>query len=105
MIDVPASTASAVHDAVQSQATPDDTAWQTGLYAFGYDACQLALAISAAGPARSELRVAGLTGLLTVDSDGRVRREPLWARIARNGLPQVLSVGATQLAAPVPTSE
>ena len=102
---VPASTASAVHDAVQAQAAPDDTAWQTGLYAFGYDACQLALAISAAGPARSELRVAGLTGLLTVDSDGRVRREPLWARIARNGLPQVLSVGATQLAAPVPTSE
>ena len=98
---VPASTASAVHDAVQSQAVADDTAWQSGLYAFGYDACQLALAVAAAGPARADLRVAGLTGQLNVDSDGRVHREPLWARIARNGLPQVLPTGVTQPIAPV----
>jgi hypothetical protein len=101
---VPASTASAVHDAVQAQATGDDTGWQSGLYAFGYDACQLALAVAAAGPARSELRVSGLTGQLNVDSDGRVHREPLWARIARNGLPQVLPAGATLPIAPVSTT-
>jgi outer membrane PBP1 activator LpoA protein len=102
---VPASTSSSVHDAVQAQAAPDDTAWQSGLFAFGYDACQRALAVAAAGPARTELRVAGLTGQLAIDSEGRVHREPLWARVTRTGLPQVLPVGATQLAAPVPASE
>lgn len=101
---VPASTASAVRDAVQAQAAADDTAWQSGLYAFGYDACQLALAVAAAGPARADLRVSGLTGQLNIDSDGRVRREPLWARIARNGLPQALPAGATAPIAPAPAT-
>jgi outer membrane PBP1 activator LpoA protein len=101
---VPGSPAQSLHDAAQAAAgsdgstaagtaggSPDDNSWQTGLYAFGYDACQLALAVS--GGSRNGLRIAGLTGQLSVDADGRIRREPLWARVARNGLPQVLPTG------------
>jgi uncharacterized protein len=108
---VPGSTAQSLHDLAQAAAggatsgaattaggAPDDTSWQTGLYAFGYDACQLALALS--GTSRTDLRIAGLTGQLSVDADGRIRREPLWARVARNGQPQVLPEGAVR---PIPT--
>lgn len=56
-------------------------AWQSQYFAFGYDACQLALAIASAGRDTSRLRVAGLTGQLSVDSAGRVRREQAWVRI------------------------
>jgi outer membrane PBP1 activator LpoA protein len=117
---VAGSTAQSLHDAARDTlqaaagqlgastpvATPslagvaEDTSWQTPLYAFGYDACQLALAISGAGAARADLRVAGLTGQLGIDSDGRIRREPLWARIARSGQPQALPAEA---ASPVPS--
>ena len=63
----------------------DNTVWQSGLYAFGYDACQLAIAIVAAGRNTHQVHVAGLTGDLTVGADGRVHREPAWARISRSG--------------------
>lgn len=102
---VPGSTATSVHDAAQAQAAPDDTAWQSKLFAFGYDACQVAVGLATAGSARSELRIAGLTGQLSVDGDGRVRREPLWARVARSGLPQLLPTGADQQAAPAAAGE
>jgi hypothetical protein len=124
---VPGSTAQSLHDAARdatqgaagqagaggapvgagsSYGSSEDTAWQTPLYAFGYDACQLALALSAPGLARAELRVAGLTGQLGIESDGRIRREPLWARIARNGQPQVLPAGvANPIQSGFPTAE
>jgi outer membrane PBP1 activator LpoA protein len=64
--------------------------WQSQYFAFGYDACQLALAIASAGRDTSRLRVAGLTGQLTLDSGGHVRREQVWARI-RDGEAQLLT--------------
>jgi uncharacterized protein len=81
--------ASTVRDSVAATAgiTAD---WQSGLYAFGYDACQLAVAIAGAGRDFERLQVAGLTGDLRLGADGRVHRNPAWARIARNGLPQLL---------------
>ena len=86
--------AAAVRATVQNQAG-DSTAWESQLYAFGYDACQLALAIAAAGHNAQQVHVAGLTGALTLGADGRVRREPAWARIARSGEPQLLDASAT----------
>ena len=57
--------ASALRATVASQ-SGDNTAWQSGLYAFGYDACQLAIAIVAAGHNAHKVHVAGLTGDLTL---------------------------------------
>ncbi len=56
------------------------------LYAFGYDACQLALALRASGGEPARVNVNGLTGLLTLDAEGRVHRELSWARV-RDGVP------------------
>jgi outer membrane PBP1 activator LpoA protein len=56
------------------------------LYAFGYDACQLALALRANARNPAAVDIAGLTGHLTLDDDGRVRRELTWARI-HDGVP------------------
>ncbi len=83
-----------VRTAVQ-QASGDNTAWQSNLYAFGYDACQLALAIAASGRDQRTVHVDGLSGQLTVDGDGRVHREPLWTRITRSGEPRII-VGTPQ---------
>jgi outer membrane PBP1 activator LpoA protein len=81
--------ASAVRSSVAA-AAGDSSNWQSGLYAFGYDACQLAVAIAAAGNNVEHVRVAGLTGDLRLGADGRVHREPAWARISRGGEPQLL---------------
>ncbi|HVO06958.1 MAG TPA: penicillin-binding protein activator, partial [Burkholderiaceae bacterium] len=81
--------ASAVRDSVAA-ASGDNTDWQSGLYAFGYDALQLSVAIAAAGRDYERVQVAGLTGELRLGADGRVHRQPAWARIARNGTPQLL---------------
>jgi hypothetical protein len=86
--------ASALRATVASQ-SGDNTAWQSGLYAFGYDACQLAVAIVAAGRSAQKVHVAGLTGDLTLGNDGRVHREPAWARITRAGEPQLLTGAPT----------
>jgi outer membrane PBP1 activator LpoA protein len=59
------------------------------LYAFGYDACQLALALRAGARDPTSVDVAGLTGHLTLDSGGRVHRELTWARI-HDGVPAPL---------------
>ncbi|MBS0388306.1 MAG: penicillin-binding protein activator, partial [Proteobacteria bacterium] len=81
--------ASAVRDSVAA-ASGDNSDWQSGLYAFGYDALQLAVAIASAGRDYDRVQVAGLTGDLSLGADGRVHRQPAWARIARNGMPQLL---------------
>ena len=81
--------ASAVRDSVAA-ASGDNTDWQSILYAFGYDACQLAVAIAGAGRDFDRVQVAGLTGDLRLGADGRVHRQPAWARIGRNGTPQLL---------------
>lgn len=51
------------------------------LYAFGYDACQLALALGANRREPTRIDIAGLTGRLTMGADGRVHRETSWAQI------------------------
>ena len=81
--------ASTVRDSVAA-ASGDSTDWQSGLYAFGYDACQLAVAIAAAGRDYERVQVAGLTGDLRLGADGRVHRQPAWARISRSGTAQLL---------------
>jgi hypothetical protein len=72
----------------------DNTLWQSGLYAFGFDACQLMVALAAPGHGAQRMHVAGLTGDLTLGADGRVHREPDWARIDRSGEPQLLGAVA-----------
>jgi outer membrane PBP1 activator LpoA protein len=88
--------AAALRATVASQSGDNNTAWQSGLYAFGYDACQLAIAIVAAGRSAQQVHVAGLTGDLTLGADGRVHREPAWARITRAGEPQLLAGSTTK---------
>ncbi|MCC7462022.1 MAG: penicillin-binding protein activator [Gammaproteobacteria bacterium] len=56
------------------------------LYAFGYDALQLALALRASGGDPTRVNVSGLTGRLTLDPEGRVQRELSWVRI-HDGVP------------------
>ncbi len=86
--------ASTVRDSVAA-AAGDSVDWQSGLYAFGYDACQLAVAIASAGRDYDRVQVAGLTGDLRLGADGRVHRQPAWVRIARNGVPQLLGSAAS----------
>jgi outer membrane PBP1 activator LpoA protein len=53
------------------------------LYAFGFDAYRLLRGLSSAGRG---VAVDGLTGRLTVTSDGRVQRETEWARVENGRL-------------------
>ena len=76
-----------------------NAAWPVGgprrsiLFAFGFDAARLALALRSL-PVRStsatSLAVDGLTGHLTIATDGRVLRDLMWAQF-RNGEPRVLN--------------
>jgi hypothetical protein len=91
---VPDSGAASALRATLASQSGDNTVWQSGLYAFGYDACQLAIAIVAAGRNAQKVHVAGLTGELTLAPDGRVHREPAWARIMRSGEPRLLTGAA-----------
>ena len=65
------------------------------LFAFGYDAYLLSLALSAAGTTDID----GLTGRLRFEADRRVRRQLEWARIV-NGQPQLLDAAAAAAAGP-----
>jgi uncharacterized protein len=76
------------------------SAWPVGgpprdrLFAFGFDAYRLLTALRAAPPgsaaALSAISVDGLTGQLSIDAGGRVRRELEWAQL-RDGEPHLLS--------------
>jgi outer membrane PBP1 activator LpoA protein len=72
-----------------SQAWDGKADWRSRLFAFGYDACQLAIAMS--GPRRNvaDVQVAGLTGQLHFDADGRVLRDLIWVQV-RDGDPKRL---------------
>jgi outer membrane PBP1 activator LpoA protein len=63
------------------------------LYAFGFDAYRL-VPLLKAGKFGNTHAIPGMTGLLSVDSKGRVRRELDWARVA-GGKPSPLSTAAT----------
>ncbi|MFI4913605.1 MAG: penicillin-binding protein activator [Steroidobacterales bacterium] len=69
-------------------------AWRSRYFAFGYDACQLLLALQSPRRTAAAVEVAGLTGQLSVDADRRVNRELIWAQI-RNGAPTRLSAPDT----------
>jgi outer membrane PBP1 activator LpoA protein len=66
------------------------------LYAFGFDAYRL-VPLLKAGKFGNEHSVPGMTGLLSVDSKGRVRRELDWAQVA-GGKPNPLSTAAATAA-------
>jgi uncharacterized protein len=66
------------------------------LYAFGFDAYRL-VPLLKAGRFGNEHAVPGMTGLLSVDSKGRVHRELDWAQVA-GGKPNPLSTAAATVA-------
>jgi hypothetical protein len=63
------------------------------LYAFGFDAYRL-IPMLKAGKVGNAHAVPGMTGLLSVDDKGRVRRELDWARVS-DGKPLPLGTAAT----------
>jgi outer membrane PBP1 activator LpoA protein len=66
------------------------------LYAFGFDAYRL-IPLLKAGKFGRENAVPGMTGLLSVDERGRVRRELDWARVTQGKAEPIGVVGATAL--------
>jgi uncharacterized protein len=79
-------------DAVRTaigQAWEGKSAWRSRLFAFGYDACQLMIAMSAAHRDTGDIQVSGLTGQLHLDPKGRVLRDLIWAQ-TRDGAPRRL---------------
>ena len=66
----------AVHDA-----WPNGGPRRGRLFAFGFDAYRLAVALHAQGAAANGVNIDGLTGHLTVDADRRVHRDLNWALI------------------------
>jgi hypothetical protein len=82
---------------VDSVRDATSAAWPTGgpkrniLFAFGFDAARLAMALRSmqSGNATS-LSVDGLTGHLTIAADGHVLRDLMWAQV-RNGEPRLLN--------------
>ncbi len=80
-------------DAIRSsieQAWGNRVAWRSRLFAFGYDACQLMLALSGAHGRPGDVQSDGLTGLLRVDATGRVQRSLIWVQM-RDGEPRRLA--------------
>ena len=75
------------------QAWGNSVAWRSRLFAFGYDACQLMLAVSAGHQQLADVQVAGLTGALHFDTHGRVQRDLIWVQM-RDGEPRRLTVSA-----------
>ncbi|HWW19406.1 MAG TPA: penicillin-binding protein activator [Steroidobacteraceae bacterium] len=73
-----------------SQTWDGKAAWHSRLFAFGYDACQLAIAMSGARRNPAEVQVAGLSGQLRLDPNGRVLRDLIWVQI-RDGDPRRLT--------------
>lgn len=73
-----------------SQNWDNRAAWRSRLFAFGYDACQLMVALSARGRSPSDVQVAGLTGTLHFDAEHRVQRDLIWVQV-RNGEPHRLA--------------
>jgi uncharacterized protein len=84
--------ADAVREAART-AWPNDGAPRNRLFAFGFDAYVLAVALLAQ-PGTTQLDVQGLTGRLSLDSERRVHRELEWGQI-HSGQAHVLPVAAT----------
>ena len=71
------------------------------LYAFGFDAYRL-IPILRARRGTAEMGVSGMTGRLSLDEEGRIRRALDWAQI-EDGRPQVLAI--QDAPAPPPTAQ
>ena len=71
--------------AASNEAFGDSAARRGRLFAFGYDAMRLAGSLQRGAPINPD----GLTGTLSLDAHGRVRRELEWVRI-RDGAPTPL---------------
>jgi outer membrane PBP1 activator LpoA protein len=84
---------SAVRDSVQS-AWPARASRRGRLFAFGFDAYRLIPLLKNPSSARLD-SIAGMTGRLTLDDNGRVRRDLDWVEM-RSGQPRLIgpSVGA-----------
>lgn len=83
-----------------SQTWEGKSAWRSRLFAFGYDACQLMVAMS--GPRRNpaDVEVSGLTGQLHFDPRGRVQRDLIWVQ-NHDGVPRrLVATPAAQTASP-----
>jgi outer membrane PBP1 activator LpoA protein len=80
-------------------------AWPTGgprrnrLFAYGFDAFRLAMAIRASAATGVPVNVEGLTGRLTLDAERRVQRELAWAQI-HNGTTRPVPVVAAAVPPP-----
>jgi uncharacterized protein len=81
-----------VHDLAR-QAFGDSAAKRGRLFAFGYDALRIAIALQRGGSINPQ----GLTGTLSIDAQGRVRRELEWVRI-KSGAPAPLDPASTAAA-------
>jgi uncharacterized protein len=86
-------------------AWPVDGPPRDRLFAFGFDAYRLVGTLRAAASgtpaAQSAVSVDGLTGELSIDANGRVRRELEWAQL-RNGQPRLLAQPGANPAPPAP---
>jgi outer membrane PBP1 activator LpoA protein len=75
------------------QAWGNGVAWRSRLFAFGYDACQLMLALSSGRQKLAEVQIAGLSGQLHFDAQGRVQRDLIWVQL-RDGEPKRLTASS-----------
>lgn len=85
---LPDASLDALRGAVQQDSA--NTSWQSQYFAFGFDAAQLALSIAVAGRDTARVRMIGLTGKLSLDTTGHVRREQTWVRM-RDGEAQLIT--------------
>jgi outer membrane PBP1 activator LpoA protein len=77
------------------QAFGDSSTRRGRLFAFGFDAMRIAGSLQRGAPINPQ----GLTGTLSIDAQGRVRRELEWVRI-KSGMPAPLEGPAATAAAP-----
>jgi outer membrane PBP1 activator LpoA protein len=77
------------------QAFGESAARRGRLFAFGYDALRIAAALQRG----QKIAPQGLTGTLSMDAQGRVRRELEWVRI-KGGAPTPLEATPTTAATP-----
>ena len=77
------------------QAFGDSARNRGRLFAFGYDAFRIATSLQRGAPINPQ----GLTGTLSIDAQGRVRRELQWVRI-KNGAPVPLERAGITAATP-----
>ncbi len=98
--DMPWMLGSDLADSVRAAARD---AWPSGgprrnrLFAFGFDAFRLTMALRASSA--GGVNVDGLTGRLTIDADRRVKRELAWAQL-HNGVTRPVPVAAAVMAPP-----